>query len=67
MKCKQILHPATDEMSFKGFIVSKLFTGIMSHISTVNNKAVLSRDEDGQSNAASALQLFAVSLCGSLF
>ncbi len=39
-KCKQILHPAIGEMSvsFKGFIVSKLFTGKMLHIYTGNKK-----------------------------
>ncbi len=39
-KCKQILHPAIGEtsMSFKGFIVSKLFTGKTLHICTWNKK-----------------------------
>ncbi len=39
-KCKQILHPATGEMpvSFKGFIVSELFTGKTLHIYTGNKK-----------------------------
>ncbi len=38
--CKQILHTATGEMSesFKGFIVSKLFTGETLHIYTRNMK-----------------------------
>ncbi len=40
-KCKQILHPAIGEMpvSFKWFIVSKLFTGKTLHIYTRNKKA----------------------------
>ncbi len=39
-KCKQILHPAIGEMSvsFKGFIVSKLFTGKTLHVYTGNEK-----------------------------
>ncbi len=60
--------PPIGEMSvsFKGFIVSKPFTGIMLCIYTVNKRGGVIKNKVGQSDAASAPQLFALSSYGSI-